>query len=595
LVRPLLFALSLWSAAGDAQPRRELNFHDSCALARAATPENVAAAETLVRTAGLSNPPLALREASEYLSLPGGRRLFETFVLAAPDEAMAMASGPSKSARAMHELLAASNRPEIAVLSRLAAEESIDQPRRRRVAILAGRIAHGELTFESALKLATDTQQFFATVVDMRAAAALADSAPLDRALESESLVLCVAARESLARTLAGDLARFRARDLYAMLAMGRAEASPPVFAAIFDRLLLPKWKAEQPKARSLFALLDQSRNWGLRDFAAGALAARRLDTVLSMAGPELVNRVTAAVDQTTDPLKEGMRLAEIVDATTSTQLLSQMAAIVSREFARCRDANDRSCSTIYGLLAAKLLIPTLGDPYAPFLTSSESIDTALLCGDRDLCVERHFFYDDEDGIHSFESFLSGYQRDPAWKLEEHETWVRLLGSGPTGRRIEIFANVPIDSHLPANRAREEEAQRRQQTIAAELDRRGLTAAILVHRGHSFWVGRTMKQITPAARLVILGSCGGSTEVHGVIEASHEAQVIATRGVGETEINDHILKAMNDRLLEGGRSIEWKTFWKELNGSRAGFRDYIAPHQDTSTVFLRAYYRFLDK
>jgi len=155
---------------------------------------------------------------------------------------------------------------------------------------------------------------------------------------------------------------------------------------------------------------------------------------------------------------------------------------------------------------------------------------------------------------------------------------------------------VPIDSHLPANRARVEEAQRRQQTIAAALDERGLVPSILVHRGHSFWVGRTMSYVTSAAKLVVLGSCGGTTEVHAVIESSHEAQVIATRGIGETEINDHILKTMNDRLLEGGRIIEWKSFWKDLSGRASGglFRDYVAPHQDTGIVFLRAYYRFLD-
>jgi hypothetical protein len=596
LVRPLLFALWLCFADLAAQTRSEPNFHESCALARAATPDRVDAAERLVRTAGLRNPALALRESAEYLSLPGGPRLFEAFVHAAPDEAMAMAAGASKSAQAMYELLSSSRAPEIAVLVRLAGEQTIDQPRRRRMAILAGRIARGEITFASSLKLAGDTQQFFAAVVDMRAGTSGADAAPLDRALENESLVLCLGARESLARTIASDLARFRTRDLYAMLAMGRAEATPEVFAAVFDRLLLPKWKAEQPRARSLLALLDQSQNWGLRDFAAGALAARRLDALLSVAGPELVHRVTGGIDQTADPLKEGMRLAEIVDATTSAALLEQMRAIVTAEFARCRGAGDSGCSTIYGLLAAKLSLGGIGDRYAPYLRSSESLDAALLCGERDQCVERHFFWDDEDGIRSFESFLKGYRGDPAWKIEEHGTWVQLRGRGPTGRRIEIFANVPIDSHLPANRAREEEAQRRQGAIAEALRERGLVASILVHRGHSFWVGRTMSYVGSDARLVVLGSCGGATEVHAVIEASHEAQVIATRGVGETGINDQILKTMNDRLLEGGGVIEWKSFWQDLSGRARGglFRDYVAPHQDTSMVFLRAYYRFLD-
>jgi hypothetical protein len=174
---------------------------------------------------------------------------------------------------------------------------------------------------------------------------------------------------------------------------------------------------------------------------------------------------------------------------------------------------------------------------------------------------------------------------------------VRLTGRGADGRRIEIFANVPIDCHLPENRAREGEAQRRQQTIAAALDARGLVPAVIVHRGHSFWVRQTLSYLANTARLVILGSCGGTTEVHAVIEASHDAQVIATRGTGETEINDWLLKAMNDRILNGERIIYWNTFWQELRtrqGKSALFGDYIAPNQDPGTVFLCAYYRCLD-
>jgi hypothetical protein len=103
--------------------------------------------------------------------------------------------------------------------------------------------------------------------------------------------------------------------------------------------------------------------------------------------------------------------------------------------------------------------------------------------------------------------------------------------------------------------------------------------------------------VANSARLVILGSCGGTTEIHAVIEASHEAQVIATRGIGETVLNDAILKAVNDRLLNGERVIQSTSFWQELRtrlGRSAVFREYVAPNQDPGTVFLRAYHGFLD-
>ncbi len=585
---------------------REMNFREACALAQSVEEEEVDGgsreqgarlAEKLVLATGLQNPALTLRESEDYLGLSSGRRLFERFVLSAPDEAIAMASGSDRSALAFRERLARSGSAELALLARVAEDGSVDLPRRSHVAIFAGRIARGELSLESALRIAGDTQQFFSAVLDMRVAAAGADTAALDRALENESLVLCRAAQESPQRTLATDLARFRTRDLYALLALGRAEATPEVFGAVFDRLLLPKWKAETPKGRSLLGLLDQTKNWELRDFAAGALAARRFDALLSIAGNELVSRLTRGIDQSPDPLKEGMRMAEIVDATPNPELLKKMASIISEEFGRCRQDNDLRGATIYGLLAGKLSVGPIAAPYLPFFESSDTLDTALLFGKDNDCVQRHFFYDDDDGVKSFASFRKSYERDPAWTIEDRGQYVHLTGRGPKDKRIEIYANVPIDTHLPQNRAFEGEAQRRQQTITRELDERGLVATVIVHRGHSFWEERTRSYLEKTARLVILGDCGGVTQTHAVLEASHDAEVIATRGIGTTEINDALLKAVNDRILHGERIIEWTAFWRELAsrwGHSALFRDYVAPNQDAGTVFLRSYYRFLD-
>lgn len=576
----------------------EMNFHAACALARTVEDSGAdgATAEKLVLAAGLHNPELALRETGDYLALSGGPRLFARFVSAAPDQAMGLALGPERPAQSFRNLLSQTESPEMAVLIRIAAEPSIDLPRRERLAILAGTVAHGGLSFDDALRIAGNEAQFFAKALDLRAGAPAADAAGLERALTNESLELCRAAQESPARILA-SLTAFRTRDLYALLALGRAEATPEVFAAVFDRLLLPKWKGEMPKGRSLVELLDQTKNWELRDFAAGALAAHRFAALLAIAGRDLVDRLVRRIDQTEDPLREGMRLAELADAITDAALRNEMATIVAAEFARCRGEGDLRGATVYGLLAAKLALNGIGDPYLPFFRSSETLDTALLFGTDNDCIERHFFYDDDDGVESFASFRSTYQRDPAWKIEDRGQYVHLLGGGPQARRIEIYANVPIDTHLPKNRPLEGEAQRRQQAITEALAARGVKATVVVHRGHSFWTERTLSYVAPSARLVILGSCRGTTEVHTVIEASHDAQVIATRGVGATEINDVMLKAVNDRILNGDRLIEWSSFWRDLSGRFGNsrlFRDYVAPNQDAGTVFLRSYYRFLD-
>src|SRR5262249_670539 len=146
----------------------------------------------------------------------------------------------------------------------------------------------------------------------------------------------------------------------------------------------------------------------------------------------------------------------------------------------------DDSGQLLYGLLAARLSVPGIGEPYEPMLTSSESLDTGALFGDRRDCIQRHFFYDDDDGVESFENFRKTYESDSAWRIEDRGTYLHLVGRGPDGRQIEIFANIPINTHLPKNRALEGESGRRQQIITGVLKQRGVEPTVVVHRGHSF-------------------------------------------------------------------------------------------------------------
>jgi hypothetical protein len=583
----------------------ELNFHDACELAIEMEDDLPDATRKLVLSTGLRNPALALREREWYKPLSFRRDAFVRFVTAAPDEAERLATGDSKPARAMREALTAAESPVADAIVRLAEAPGLNLPTRARAATLAGQIAGGRLSLDAAVRLAGNTARFFATIADLRVQQPARESEAYDRALEEASLNLCQEAQESIGRAVSADLAGFRATDLYLMLAYGRSEATPPVFEAVFDRLLLPKLRAESPRGKSLLELLRRSGDLELRDFAAGAIGAHRFDEFLQVVGPEGLGKLAGSIPEAGDPLKEAIRLAQILDATGSRELLRQMAAIVVAEYRRCLAARHRSGRILYGLLAARLIespaaegaLREIGEPYLPFLTSSAELPLSDLFDAAGQSVQRYFFYDDDDGVASFESFRRSYVSDPAWTIEDRGAYLDLSGRGSDGRRIEIFANVPVNAHLPQNRAFENEAQRRQQTIAEAMAERGVAPKVLVHRGHAFWVERTLSYISKSDRLVILGSCGGSDEVHKVLEISHDAQVIATRGVGATEVNDPMLKALNDRLLNGGPVLEWSAFWqtqKAALGHTGLFRDYMAPDQDPGSVFLRGYYRAMD-
>jgi hypothetical protein len=555
----------------------QISFREACA----------GGSEQEVEEAALRNPGLALRQSALLLPLPFGMRVFVRLVTVAPDEAMAIAAGPVKPSIELREVLRSGSAP-MRILAALALDSTHDMPTRRRVAPLSGAIASGRVSLEAAWKLAANGSRYFAAVADLREAARGDEAAGFDRALEAESVTLCRAAQESGGRTLPRDMAGFRATDIYLALAYGGSECDAG-FRDAFDQLLAPKLRHN-----SLTPFLDASNNWMLREFAAAALDAGRFDKLLLAAGPAAVSKLASGVVEVNDAVE----VAEIVGASADPELRKMLAQRVTAELEHAQAPVPRPVQILYGLLSARLSLPGSDPAYSALLESAAALDTAALFDNENRCVERYFFWDDDDGVESFANFRKGYEHDPAWKIEERGGYIELTGRGALGQTIEVFANIPIDIRLPANREREGEALRRQASITEELARRSLTPAMLVHRGHAFHVEKTLGFVTPAAQLVVLGSCRGVPEIHRVIEASHRAQVIATRGVGALEINDSILKALNMRLLYADGPIRWAEFWREQqsrSGKSALLGGYVTPDRDEAAAFLRAYYQALDR
>lgn len=569
----VLATIVLSTAAFAFQTRTPMTFREACA----------AADERAVTDAALRNPVLALQQFALAEPLPFAGRVLERLAAVAPDQAMMLAPQAALAAGNAH----------MQALADLAADATHNLPTRRRAAFLIG-----EMPADSVWKLAGGGAHYFAALADLRektAAEGRTDEiARFDRALEAESVPICRAASENGNRTLAGDLGGMRATDIYLAMAYGGAECGGDVFTAAFDRYL-----ASRLRPGGLAPFLARTHDWELYEFTEPALLTAHFDRLLAFAGPEALANLALGIDD----VNHAVEVAEMIGATKSSDLLRLLAKNVATECAR---TTDRDASAWYGLLAARLLrahveTPELrqaGDRYLPLLASSDSIDTRILFDAANRCVERYFFWDDDDGVESFENFLRQYEHDAAWKIDRFPTYVHLIGRGAAGRSVEIYADIPIDIRLPANREREGEALRRQAEISAELDRRGIAPPILVQRGHVYHVEKTLAFVTPAAKLVMLGSCRGVPEIHYVIETSHSAQVIATRGVGAMQINDAILKGLNVRLLSGAPVIRWADFWREEQakvGKSGVFEKYLTPDRDEAAAFLRAWYLALDE
>jgi hypothetical protein len=298
------------------------------------------------------------------------------------------------------------------------------------------------------------------------------------------------------------------------------------------------------------------------------------------------------AIETGERPLEEAVLASSIIDAVEQPQHVRLVRDTLTAEFERVSQSPRHRA--LYGLLLARLSakLPP-GDPLrnsaAPFAAhfrAPDHLDVGPLFANRAICHQRHFFYNDEDGVESFQAFRAAYASDPAWTWEPHDTWVRLVGQGPRGRSIEIYANIPIAE-------RTEVADSRIHRLSALLAEKAITPRVVVHRGHAFHVERTIAAINPSARLVFLGSCRGMDRIDGVMTIARGAQILATRGIGAQEINDPVLKALNDALLREPERLDWARFWDSMRaklGRYALFSDYIPPNRNSPAVFLAAYY-----
>ena len=296
----------------------DANFQDACALAAMLNAEHSPMAEKLVLAGALKRPDVALREADRYLAMPFGRRVFEQVVRLAPDEAAGLAS--------VQEALRASEASDIRWLATLADNHEIAPYQRGRVAVFYRRIVAGSYP-SNRRRESRRAIPIFAALVDLRLSTA--DPQFPDRILELESLMLCRAMQEVRSTAASNDLAHLSTRDLYLLLAYGRAEANEQVFRIAFDRFLLPKLRA----AGSLRHLLDETKDLSLREFVAAVrLAAHRFDIFLRIGGTGVLDRLARGVGQANDPQQAAVTVAEAIDGAAGR---TELSAAITAEYKR--------------------------------------------------------------------------------------------------------------------------------------------------------------------------------------------------------------------------------------------------------------------
>jgi hypothetical protein len=236
-------------------------------------------------------------------------------------------------------------------------------------------------------------------------------------------------------------------------------------------------------------------------------------------------------------------------------------------------DTSDRSD------LSAKLGIPPV-----------YSIDYDSLKDDSGRVIQQVFFYGDEDkdGQHSYDDYLKLFLHNPAWKITMNPTkeWVTI--QSVKGKPVWIFANRPLFGE-------DDPDDKAQHHLDDYLFDNNLRPTIYIHRGHSYHVRYSLEQIQPSAKIVVLGSCGGYNNLSEVLSISSDAHIISSKQVGTKTVNEPILQAINNDLLEGN-NIDWLPLWQGLTEkfrkdpvARERFDDYIPPYKNLGVIFIKAY------
>jgi len=416
---------------------------------------------------------------------------------------------------------------------------------------------------------------------------------------------------------------------IYETIVLGNEEVFTSTFKILFDQALIPKLKSHPEYKGNGYELLNKLNFEGMRVFLRTCAQYDKLDrflsTMTSVQQIEILEKFSENLDITNRPLAEAVTLGESFNILKGkTETLQILESKIKSEYERFEKSNPDTAK-LYGLIASIHANASISNQSwfremqkKYILPDLSQIESKELFNQKKLNIQQHFFYDDTmgeesspnkwDGHNSFRHFVEHYggrvqwnktgkniqvsgRGKDGWKIEDRGSYVLLKKTEKNGRRMEIYANKP--DHEEDGTA----------DIQNKFEDMNLQSIVVVHRGHSYHVKKTIEKIPDIARIVNLGSCGGFNNITSVLERAPDAHILVTKGMGSMFVNDVLFKQINEQILSN-RSLYWSTVWKKatrdfkldksVKGKKAAryFKNYVAPHQNIGTQIIRAYNDF---
>ena len=453
--------------------------------------------------------------------------------------------------------------------------------------ILLDELAKDSISFDRAMQLCEDNKVLFREMMKIATQKNYIGRYNIERELNYYALHFVRSINDHVAQP---EKVRFACVDslscdeIYNMMVYGREEVFSATFAGMFSRL---ESKCASSKSWTVSRLIAYPH---YRSFLALCAAYGRLDKLLGLFPVDsqkvLLQSFSSNLNENPYDLTDAATVAETIANTTNNTVLQIIQGTIKTEYLRFDSLQDSRGMVIYGILVSLCRDKAVVDKKWFVLTAKKykigtlTTLTNKVLADQKVFVERMYFYDDEDGRDSYDNFIKTYSADPNWRVDKYYSYVKV--SDIKGK-VEIYAN----------KAELEESGERE--IVKIIADNNYIVRCIVHRGHSFHTEATLNRVPSSARFIFVGSCGGFYKLNIALRKAPDAHIVSTRQIGVKEINDPIMFRFNE-YVRLGRDINWRSFWDEMRsrlGTNSLFGDYVPPHRNLESLFVRAYYQIM--
>lgn len=385
---------------------------------------------------------------------------------------------------------------------------------------------------------------------------------------------------------------------LYFIMVYGQDEIYTSSFVGTFKRMM------ERMGEKSGYDLLNEVHRDKFRTFIRMCAGYNTLDgflgTMDSVRRIQVMRDFVAGLGEgDEDDLEDAVDVADAFGSIKDEALADFLRGEVKYNYEQSYRQGSKKGVIVYGLLAtlfegtrnsdnsdavgaqsAKLKLPPINlVPYSQLTSDSGHV-----------VYEQFFFYGDEDGLASYNSFLTNFKDRSHWVIEKSEYWTKITSI--SGSPVVVYANMPLE---------EPEDEVAVAKLCEYLQENNIHPTVLVHRGHSYHLPLTLDRISKQNKIVILGSCGGYHNLSTVLSKAPNANIISSKQTGSMSINEPIIKTINEQISEG-KDINWISTWQGLSAHfsevrgpyKEMFDDYVPPHKNLGAIFIKAYRRLFN-